>query len=41
MPTTFHLYPTQVDALRELAGQLLTQSSEFQAFLREMQRAER
>ena len=40
MPTTFHLHRAQVDALRALAGQLLTQSPEFQSFLREMQRGE-
>jgi len=40
MPTTFHLHPSQVDALRALAGQLLSQSPEFQSFLREMQRDE-
>lgn len=33
MPTTFHLQRAQVDALRAMAGQLLTQSPEFRAFL--------
>ncbi|TAL85650.1 MAG: patatin-like phospholipase family protein [Rhodanobacter sp.] len=32
MPTTFHLQPAQVDALRALAGRLLEASPEFQAF---------
>lgn len=37
MPTTFHLQPDEVDALRALAGRLLTQAPEFQGFLSEMQ----
>jgi len=32
MPTTFRLRPVEVDALRRLAGRLLDQSPEFQAF---------
>ncbi|TAN08239.1 MAG: patatin-like phospholipase family protein [Rhodanobacteraceae bacterium] len=36
MPTTFHLRADQVDALRALAGRLLTQAPEFQNFLREL-----
>jgi len=36
MPTTFHLQPAQVDALRALAGQLLDQSPEYQSFLSEL-----
>lgn len=36
MPTTFHLQTEQVDALRSLAGRLLTQAPEFQAFLRQL-----
>lgn len=32
MPTTFHLQPEQVDALRQLSGNLLDQSEEFQKF---------
>jgi Predicted esterase of the alpha-beta hydrolase superfamily len=40
MPTTFHLRPSQVDALRALAGQLLVQSPEFESFLQEMRRDE-
>jgi len=40
MPTTFHLQPSQVDRLRTLAGQLLTQSPEFQSFLRDMHGAD-
>ncbi len=37
MPTTFHLHPDEVDALRALAARLLTQTSEFQSFLGELQ----
>jgi NTE family protein len=37
MPTTFHLQPDEVDALRALAGRLLTRAPEFQGFLGEMQ----
>jgi len=37
MPTTFHLQPAQVDALRALAGQLLDESPEFRSFLRDLQ----
>lgn len=36
MPTAFHLRRDQVDALRALAGRLLTQAPEFQGFLREL-----
>ncbi|TAM94799.1 MAG: hypothetical protein EPN40_11380 [Rhodanobacteraceae bacterium] len=36
MPTTFHLHPAQVDALRALAGRLLGQSPEFQSFLSDL-----
>ncbi|MDE2085607.1 MAG: patatin-like phospholipase family protein [Xanthomonadaceae bacterium] len=36
MPTTFHLKPAQVDALRQLAGTLLDQSPEFQRFVSEL-----
>ena len=36
MPTTFHLHRDQVDALRALAGSLLTQAPEYQGFLREL-----
>lgn len=37
MPTTFHLQTDEVDALRELAGRLLTQAPEFQGFVGELQ----
>ena len=40
MPTTFHLHPDQVDALRALAGRLLARAPEFQNFLRELHRRE-
>ncbi len=36
MPTTFHLHPDQVDALRALSARLLMQAPEFQGFLREL-----
>ena len=37
MPTTFHLQPEQVDALRQLSGNLLDQSEEFQKFRKTLQ----
>ncbi|MBE0443424.1 patatin-like phospholipase family protein [Psychrobacter sp. FME13] len=37
MPTTFHLQPEQVDALRQLSGNLLDQSEEFQNFREALQ----
>jgi NTE family protein len=40
MPTTFNLHPDQVDALRSLAGRLLTQAPEFQDFLRQLRNDE-
>ena len=35
LPTSFVLQPEEVDRLREVAGQLLRQSAEYQTLVRE------